>query len=77
MVTAASIIKGALQERQRANENLERVLRECFPVSAPIAWECNKAICHGVVVTHAYGERIKVRNEVSNTEYFIHAYRIV
>lgn len=54
---------------RRANEQMRRD----YPIGSLVHWDGKH---RGSVIDHGYDTRIKVKNVVSDKEYWIHAYRI-
>lgn len=68
----------ALDRISEARTNLKTTVKKFYPVDAPISWEWNERVQDGVVVDHDFfGGRIKVRNDRTGTERWIHVERIV
>ncbi len=75
-------LKAARARLLDAEKNLERTLREEYPVGASIRWSRSPEdktvrIQHGVVYSHAYRDRIRVLNSRTEKCMFIYAYNIV
>jgi hypothetical protein len=66
----------ALSRRHEAEVEVERILRRDYPPGTPVSWKKN-GIHEGVVLDKASGDRIKVKNERTNREFWIYAYCIV
>jgi len=68
----------ALNQRRSAELKVAAVLKQDYPLGAPIAWTRggNNLLRRGSVVQHAYGDRIMVRNAQTGRELFIHAHDI-
>jgi hypothetical protein len=66
----------ALERRREAEAEVERVLRRDYPPGTTLSWKKN-GIHEGVVSDKASGDRIKVKNERTNREFWIYAYCIV
>lgn len=66
----------ALEKRDKAEQNVEKVLRRDYPVGSEVTWKRN-GIHRGVVVHEGSGDRVKVKNDKSGFEYWIYAYCIV
>jgi hypothetical protein len=70
----------AIRERDVAEQRVATLLQELWPVGSPIRWARGFAPTHwqsGHVVSHGSGDRIKVKNEQTQREYWIHAHDIM
>ena len=59
-----------------AEVNFEDVVRRTLPVGEPTAWVRNGKHV-GVVILHGYKGRLKVRNNLTDREYWIYAFDII
>ncbi len=66
----------ALRQKRKAQDNVASVMRQEYPIGAPISWDRN-GIHDGKVVSHGYQDRIKVRNSHTGNEFWIDAAIIV
>lgn len=66
----------ALERRREAEDRVEHVLRRDYPPGTPVSWKKN-GIHEGIVLDKASGDRVKVKNERTNREFWIYAYCIV
>lgn len=66
----------ALERRREAEDKVERTLRRDYPPGAKVVWKKN-GVHEGIVLDKASGDRIKVKNEQTHREFWIHAYCIV
>jgi hypothetical protein len=57
----------------QAEELLETVLLRDYPVGSIVRWERNSHIHNGEIRGHGYGQRMKVRNTLTDAEYWIYA----
>ncbi|MGY3392969.1 hypothetical protein ACVWW6_005560 [Bradyrhizobium sp. USDA 3311] len=63
--------------RRKAEQNLHKVLREEYPIGGKVRWVYNGHLRNGTVITHSYGDRIRVRNDLSGATYWISAFWIL
>lgn len=74
-------LKRAMAAVDAAQAALAKTLKEEYPIGAAISWVKEDQIgrefnCSGTVIEHGYGDRIRVENRRTGTEYWIHAWRI-
>lgn len=77
----STALKRAHNSVLAAEEAEAMVLKNDYPIGSRVRWlrGSNTGLrrCAGHVVMHSYGDRIKVRNETTETEYWIHSYDII
>lgn len=67
----------AIEARDKADDDITRILVQDYPVGDPITWDRN-GIHTGVVVMHSsMGQQIKVKSSKSGKEYWIYCDGIV
>lgn len=66
----------ALDRRLLAERDVMEILRRDYPVGHRVAWE-RSGVHEGIVVSHGYDDRIKVRNTRTRKEFWIYAFHIV
>jgi hypothetical protein len=70
-------LRNALRRHRAAELAIERILRTEFPPGSSLTFIGSRGIRYdATVVMNCYGDRIKVRNEHTGAERFIHAWRI-
>jgi len=66
----------AVERHRKTSAEMIAVLKRDYPVGGLISWD-RHGIHSGTVVLHSCGERIKVRNERSEKEFWIYLHSIV
>lgn len=66
----------AVNGAHEAKKNVGNILRRDYPVGAEAAWMRGKHTCRGRVVAHGYRDRVKVKNDLRDSEYWISAWDI-
>lgn len=66
----------ALTDRSKAEAQVDRILKRDYPPGAEVVWKKN-GIHKGIVIQNGYGDRIKVKNERTNREFWVYAYTII
>lgn len=66
----------AMRARNAAEDNLGEVLSECWPVESAIRWVRGRYE-HAGMVTNVGNRGVKVRNILTDKEYWITAYDIL
>lgn len=66
----------ALRRESAAEDNVSLVLKREYPVGADVSWRKGGLHC-GEVISHGYGDRIKVRNHSTGNGRWIYACDIV
>lgn len=73
-------LRDALVAVHAAQRTADRVLIEDYPVGAEIRWQmgadCTSPIYTGTVLMHGYSDRVQVRNDRTQREYWIHAFKV-
>lgn len=66
-------LEQALRKRFDAEVDIERALRDDYPVGARVSWSYGLGAprYHGTVETHGYRDRLKVRNETTGRSRWI------
>lgn len=71
-------LRQARDEVDAAEKRLNEVCRTTLPVGHPVTWERPSGrVQDGYVLGHDHGDRIKVHNIYTDTEYWIAAYDIL
>lgn len=63
----------AIKARKAADDEIVATLRRDYPVGALVAWKRGSRTHAGHVLLHGYGERLKVRNALTDRSYWIAA----
>lgn len=66
----------ALKDRDKAETEVDRVLKRDYPPGTEVTWSKN-GVHDGIVIMNGDGDRIKVRNQKTNREFWIYAYTII
>lgn len=76
-MSAIANLKRAIKKRRDAEDMVEHVLREQFPVNAFVAFVGNSGnTLLGRVVMHGRRDRIMVENAKTGRAYWIYAWRL-
>jgi hypothetical protein len=70
-------IRLLLDNRRAIDKMIAKQIERDYPVGEEIEWQKGGRQYGGRVVHHCFGDRLKVHNEKTGRELFIHAYQIV
>lgn len=62
---------------RKASENLHKVLRQEYPINSKVRWVYRQHLRNGTVIEHSFGDRIRVRNDLTGKTLWISAYDVL